>query len=719
MPVNRAGNPNETQAERIARLRREEWERQQRELELERQAELERKIQAHQDRLDLEEERLAELESIQPDPDLFWGDAKFNFDSFGPNSIDDTYSTGGAARPPHSWDYETDTPAIRYWDYYGEPSLADIEKFKKEFDILLASDKWTPNERKQIEEKWESFLAGDIDPWSLEVQGMYANFNISQREEWENELEEYGVENYAPRATTLAEAKEHADEVYMEVLQNAYDENPTDELAQAIEQGPLDFDKAEDVELYNSLSEDNIQRQAFDAQGAVVENFLNLAEGDAFDSESLEQGQTFGWGWGNKAGTTLLNTGTILGAPDVTRDNVTFGEFGTHGSYSYDDAPEPNDFQKAMNVTFDVLSVIYPALAPVFQGIKTTLNTGDIFEGLETAGKVYVGGEVVKGITEGLNTKLAESNIEIPTGEVDPSTGVAKTTTLGEAYNNLPESVRNITSDTLSGVISGKDPEEALIGSIKGEVASIAVDDVVEGLEIDKDKLGADLKESLGIDPDYELPEWGQNIVDDTVNAWVKGDSAEDALTSSAESELKDYVGDVVEDGLKAGADYVADLLPDTDINIDIDTPEPIEAIGDAIVAGGKVVGDVAGEILEPVETLVEAGADAVEPLVDLADEGLDYVGEEYVDPTLQAIDESLPHGETPEGPDIEGPDGPDLPDLDLDLNLQFGRRKKSQIASLFDKELTSQIYQTPIEQYKPAFDEDQIQGMLQQRYRG
>lgn len=698
MPVNRAGNPNETQAERIARLRREDFERQQR-------AEQERIAQERAEREALEVQRLQQLADAQPDASLFHGEPSFD------STFDPTMGYGGSgvyARPPTGYNYEDDIYEITYYEMFGEPSLADIDKFEKEFNTLLASDTWTPNERQQIEKKWQSFLDGDIDPWSMEVQGMYAAFNISQREEWANELEEYGVENYAPRATTLAEAKEHADEVYMEVLQNAYDENPTDALAKAIEQGPLDFDKAEDVELYNSLSENNIQRQAFDAQGAVVENFLNLAEGDAFDSESLEQGQTFSWGFENKAGTTLLNTGTIVGAPDVTRDNVTFGEFGTHGSYSYDNPPEPNDFEKAMTTTFDILSIVYPPLAPIFQGVKTLMTTGDLESAVKAGATTYVGGEIVKGVTQGINTQLAESGIEIPTGEVDPTTGAAQTITLGEAFSSLPEPVQNITTNTIGGVLSGQSGEEAVTGAIKGELTNVAVDSAIEGLNIDEDKIVADVKETLGLDPDFELPAPIQNIVNDTTNAWVAGDSASDAFDSSVESEIEDYVGGVAEDTIKAGAGILSDALPD----IDFETPQIVKDIGDAAVDLLEGPVELIGDVLEPVGEVVEAGADVVqqvtEPVVDLIDEGLDYIGEEYVDPALQALDEALPHGETPEGPDV------DAPDVDIELVMP----ERTPTENLFGNEI-GKIYRTPIETYKPAFSQQEIQGMLSQRYRG
>ena len=67
MPVNRAGNPDETQAERIARLRREEAERQQR-------AEQERIAQEREEREALEVERLQQLADAQPDASLFHGE---------------------------------------------------------------------------------------------------------------------------------------------------------------------------------------------------------------------------------------------------------------------------------------------------------------------------------------------------------------------------------------------------------------------------------------------------------------------------------------------------------------------------------------------------------------------------------------------------------------------------------------------------------------------
>lgn len=683
-------NPNETQAERIARLRREDYERQQR-------AEQERVAQERAEREALEAVRLQQLADAQPDASLFHGPPEFSSFPFDP-----TMGYGGSgvyARPPSGYNYEDDIYEITYYEMFGEPSLADQDKFQAEFEELLGSeDTWSEEERQQIEATRDSFMAGEIDPWSMNVKNMYAKFNIKQRTENAEQLEEAGVESYIPRATTLAEAKEHADEVYMEVLQNAYDENPTDKLKKLIEQGPLDFDKAEDVKLYNSLSEDDIQRQAFDAQGTVVSDFLNRTEGDAFDSESLEQGETFSWGWGNKAGTMLLNTGTIVGAPDVTRDNYSFSEFGKYGNYSFDDKPEPNDLGKAVYLGLDIASLAYPNLAPVFQGIKTTVQTGDIEEGLKTAAKTYLVKEVGAELKDVVSASFKDLNIDL---------------------SELPEPVQEILVDTTANLLSGQDGEEALTGAFKNQLVDVATDAVVEGLNIDENELVGDVKESLGFDRDYEPPEWVKNVLKDTTDAMVEGGSGSDAFVASVEGEAKDFVGGVAEDVIKEGAGMLADALPDVDI--EFETPQFIKDIGDAVVEGGEILLGVAGDVLEPIETLVEAGADTVqqvtEPVVDLVDEGLDYIGEEYVDPTLQAIDEALPHGETPEGPDIDGPDI-DGPDIDLDLELELVQPERTPVESLFGDEI-GKIYRTPIETYKPAFSQEEIQGMLSQRFRG
>ena len=57
-----------------------------------------------------------------------------------------------------------------------------------------------------------------------------------------------------------------------------------------------------------------------------------------------------------------------------------------------------------------------------------------------------------------------------------------------------------------------------------------------------------------------------------------------------------------------------------------------------------------------------------------------------------------------------------DLPDPDLDVKLVYN--PPTQTESLFGDTI-GKIYRTPIETYKPAFSQQEIQGMLSQRFRG
>jgi len=550
-------------------------------------------------------------------------------------------------------------------------------------------------------------------------------------------------EDYNYLSSNFTEAKQKADQVYMQSLQNdlskAKSPEEREKIQSYIDRGPLDFDnktlkEVRDANLNKGYSEDKFLRTALNAQAMVMGDFLqrnDIPVSQRVDI-SYEDQQAAG-----RTNVQYLNTGTLAHMlPESSADanagmySVNFeydkqplemgsarsgdGELGTYSMYTaipqvtaHDDKPWLSPFQDVL----DVLSVIYPPLAPVFQGVSNLAETEDLDEALKTAGTVYVGSELVKGLTDKIDGKLSESGVEIPTGEVDATTGAAQTTTLGEIFSDLPEPVKNITTKTLGGVISGQDPKEALVGAVKGELTNVAVDSAIEGLNIDEDKLVADVKESLGLDPDYELPEPIQNIVNDTTDAWVSGDSASDAFDSSVESEIENYVGGVAEDVIKEGAGVLADALPD----VDFETPQIIKDIGDTAVDLLKGPVELIGDVFEPVGEVVETGADVVqqvtEPVVDLIDEGLDYVGTEYVDPALQAIDEALPHGTTP-----ELPEGPDV-DVDLpspDINYE---QPESQVAGLFDKEL-GKIYKHDIIELPKLFSDERIQGMLSRKYR-
>lgn len=509
-------------------------------------------------------------------------------------------------------------------------------------------------------------------------------------------------EDYDYTSSSFTEAKQKADQVYMQSLANDLNKAESEEerkrIQSYIDRGALVFDnetlkEVRDANLGKANSEKKFLRTALNAQALVMGDFLqrnDIPVSQRLDI-SYEDQQAAGRG-----ANQYLNTGTLAHMLPISRadaqsgiSSIRFeydyqplemgsmrsgdGELGTYSMYSaipqvtaHDNKPWLNPFQSVM----DVLSVVYPPLAPVFQGVSNLAETEDLDDALKTAGKIYVGGELIKGVNSELETALGDSGINL---------------------DALPDPVKNVTVNTIGGVLTGQDGDEAFKNAVKGELTDVAVDE----FDFDEDALVTDIKNKLGLDPDYELPEFAQNIVNDTADAWVSGDSASDAFVSSVESEARDYAGGVVEGVIKTGADVIADALPE------FDTPEPIEAIGDALVAGGEVVEDLLQAPLDLV-------GDTFEPIVDAVDSGLDYIGEKYVDPALDAIGDALPEGETPEGLDV------DTPDVDIKLT----RAEPTQTESLFGDEI-GKIYRTPIETYNPAFSQEEIQGMLQQRYRG
>ena len=517
-------------------------------------------------------------------------------------------------------------------------------------------------------------------------------------------------EDYNYLSSNFTEAKQKADQVYIQSLQNdlskAESPEEREKIQSYIDKGPLDFDnetlkEVRDANLNKAYSEDKFLRTALNAQAMVMGDFIqrnDIPISQRLDI-SYEDQQAAGRG-----AVQYLNTGTLahmlpISSADANAGlySVNFeydeqplemgssrsggGELGTYSMYTaipqvtaHDNKPWLSPFQDVM----DVLSVIYPPLAPVFQGVSNLAETEDLEESIKTAGKVYVGGELVKGVTEGIGSKLSESSVEIPTGEVDVTKGTAQTTTLGEAFSNLPESVQNVTTNTIGGVLGGQNPKEALTGAIKGALSNVAVDSAIEGLDIDADKLTADVKGALGLAPDFELPAPIQNIVNQTTDAWVAGDSASDAFDSSVESEIKDYVGGAVENVVREGADIIADALPDIDIDLpDFETPQIIKDVGDVAV---DVLGpplEFVGETFEPVVEAGEKVLSTAEDVLEPVKEAVETVGEPIVD----VADEIIDAVDSPLGDLLEGA-------LSDTGGMMAGTRKPKQVEGIFDREL-------------------------------
>lgn len=685
------GNPYATRGQSQADARRLAWEKQQeenrkKEEENRKQAQ-ETEAQARKEQDALEKERLQQLADAQPDASAFQGSGLMTSSgsSFDPNM---GYTGSGVYnRPRTGWDYDKDTYKISYFEMFGEPSLADQRRFESEFNSLIESDVWTDAELTELEGFKNSFYNNGVNPDTWDVVKKYGELNVKRRQETKDTLESAGIEAYT-LPTTLEEAKVAADNAYIEYLE--------DNMARSrgvptfIAKGAPSFDTVEDIKFYQDLPDNDVRKEAMDVQGAVMQDFLTR-QGGALDYTDKSLGKTFSWGWGNKAGTTTLNTGTIIGVPDITGDNVQIGEFGQYGNYSYDNPPPVSSEMKAINTTLDVLSVVYPPVAPVFQGIKTTVNTGDIEEGLKSAGKTFLVKEIGSEVAD-----ITENFIDDLDIDVD--------------FSKIPEPAKEILGDTIGGIASGKNGDEALGDAFVKQIGTAVVDD----LDIDEDAVIGKIKTTLGMDEDTEIPGFVKNIAKDTTDAIVNGKSGSNAFDSSVKSEVKDFVGDVAEEGIKyvageAGEAFVsaAELVGNLAEGALGSTIDALGPAGELIESGVGVISDITSEAediaraggraidknviqpvlgaVEPVIETIEAGGRAIDknitqPTIKAIGEGIDTIsditseaedfvraGGRVVDknvirPTIKTIDELV--RKIPEPPEIDI----DFPKIDIDL---------------------------------------------------
>ncbi len=685
------GNPYATRGQSQADARRLAWEKQQeenrkKEEENRKQAQ-ETEAQARKEQDALEKERLQQLADAQPDASAFQGSGLMTSSgsSFDPNM---GYTGSGVYnRPRTGWDYDKDTYKISYFEMFGEPSLADQRRFESEFNSLIESDVWTDAELTELEGFKNSFYNNGVNPDTWDVVKKYGELNVKRRQETKDTLESAGIEAYT-LPTTLEEAKVAADNAYIEYLE--------DNMARSrgvptfIAKGAPSFDTVEDIKFYQDLPDNDVRKEAMDVQGAVMQDFLTR-QGGALDYTDKSLGKTFSWGWGNKAGTTTLNTGTIIGVPDITGDNVQIGEFGQYGNYSYDNPPPVSSEMKAINTTLDVLSVVYPPVAPVFQGIKTTVNTGDIEEGLKSAGKTFLVKEIGSEVAD-----ITENFIDDLDIDVD--------------FSKIPEPAKEILGDTIGGIASGKNGDEALGDAFVKQIGTAVVDD----LDIDEDAVIGKIKTTLGMDEDTEIPGFVKNIAKDTTDAIVNGKSGSNAFDSSVKSEVKDFVGDVAEEGIKyvageAGEALVsaAELVGNLAEGALGSTIDALGPAGELIESGVGVISDITSEAediaraggraidknviqpvlgaVEPVIETIEAGGRAIDknitqPTIKAIGEGIDTIsditseaedfvraGGRVVDknvirPTIKTIDELV--RKIPEPPEIDI----DFPKIDIDL---------------------------------------------------
>ena len=264
--------------------------------------------------------------------------------------------------------------------------------------------------------------------------------------------------------------------------------------------------------------------------------------------------------------------------------------------------------------------------------------------------------------------------------------------------------------DTIGGIASGKNGDEALGDAFVKQIGTAVVDD----LDIDEDAVIGKIKTTLGMDEDTEIPGFVKNIAKDTTDAIVNGKSGSNAFDSSVKSEVKDFVGDVAEEGIKyvageAGEALVsaAELVGNLAEGALGSTIDALGPAGELIESGVGVISDITSEAediaraggraidknviqpvlgaVEPVIETIEAGGRAIDknitqPTIKAIGEGIDTIsditseaedfvraGGRVVDknvirPTIKTIDELV--RKIPEPPEIDI----DFPKIDIDL---------------------------------------------------
>lgn len=579
-------------------------------------------------------------------------------------------ATKFAYRPSTGWNYETDTPEISYYQYFGEPSLEELDAGNKEIDELLASDTFSDVEKTKLLKLKEDWNAGKISPHALKVKDMYADANVENRTEREELFEENGITVYSADRLpkSLAEAKAYADAVYMESLQNSlksteYGKGEKEYIERLIREGAPSFNTKEEIDKYYSRRDSDPFKIAADLQKAVMEDFIDRSQNLATDMQDLSySGETFTIGGGTKAHEITLNTGTLVGAPKQG-DVVNVGAFGTYSNYSYN-VPKQSSLSKALSFGLKFLSIAQPQLAPVIAGVEAIVTGGDIEDALKAAGTSWATSKLVE---------IAEPQV----ADVFDKVGI-------DVYE-LPDAVQNVIFDTTIDVIEGESFKEAIRENVAKETLSAVAEPVEEVFE--------DL-----------------------------GDSIPDALKAPIEfvADTLEPVVDVLDDGI----DYIGEQYVDPVLDV---VEEFVEPVVDVVQEVAEPVVDVVQEVTEPViETVQEVGRDideeiiqptldvvqeVTEPVVDTIDDVIDEFGEEVVDPVLQTtkevgqdiidpIDDIIDAVDSPLGdvvetvvdvitPDISGSfTGAGMPSFNIGLTGTGGLLGGSQIGSLFDDDL-------------------------------
>ncbi len=495
-------------------------------------------------------------------------------------------------KPPSGWDYEQNVPEITYYEYFGEPSLEDLDFWNNEYKQLIESDVLTEAEKEEVQQRLDAFNNGEVDPMQMLYRGRYTDFIVGRREEREEFFEEQGMSDYSYSSpATLYYAKEEADTVFNQYINNILESDSSTELEKQQAQEILDsggapsFNTAEEIQQYYTyIDEGHVGGTAALLQKEVMLDFFDRnpeLNDTVFDHDSAwDTSQLYQTANPNikveNASTVQMNTGTLVGAPtrlDLTKEVVNVGDFGTYNNYSYNYTDYSGlNFVDVIGV---VASVAFPAYAPAISGALTIAKGGDIEDALKSAGMTWVGQQIS---AAGFDDKVVDFYNDI---------GIDLTT--------LPDPVQKVIIDTSKEIIKGNSGTDALKEG--------TIDALVDAVDFDLDLEGIN----------FETPE-----------------------------ALKE-----LEDKIKQGLEVVDNVIVDP-----ID--EVIDTFGSEVVDPAlQNLGEAADKIIDPIDEAIDTfGSEVVDPtlqaiqeageaIIDPIDDALDTFGEEVVDPTLQAIGEA------------------------------------------------------------------------------
>jgi len=499
------GNPYETQAEAISRLRKEEAENKKFNLEewqetfgalLPNAPVIEKELVLGSDN----PQRLFE----QDQQDLLLNQGKY----FDTSNIIPNDTTSMYYKPPEDTSFDASMGGVDYsegyWRAFG--TLDPISKRNADGYLISNREKdWSLDADYLSQDEYDA-LQSDLDagysilaPNTLDAnwnvtgkpivqfgEGLTsADRNIKVRRGNEELIENLTGTDYK-NADTFSNAKELADSAYIQTLRNEqsnYTKGSSEynNIQTLINKGALDFNKESDYKL---ITENKFALEAARAQAFVMKDFIHRADPSLRTYNRINPLSPVEEIQGQK---TYLTTGTAAHFLDEENDGSEMyeivkssdkwvaGDFGQYNTYSYVE-PDTEWYQDLAQIAGVIGSVMFPQFSPLISAGSTLIQGGDIGDVVEgILIKKIIPADALEntfaevGITNATVNDLFGSNI----GSTAWSEGLANVTTTGLEGGNL--------GDAFLSEFGG-DLAEPIVGEALDAIPDIDIPDAVTEL---------------------------------------------------------------------------------------------------------------------------------------------------------------------------------------------------------------------------------------------